>query len=67
MNRDLTELTHEQLATEALSLAQNYFHSKILAAKAIDLRDACGNEQPSAGLARDIIKLIDDLYEARTR
>lgn len=62
--RALTDLTHEQLALEALMLARTKFHSKILAALAVDLRDACDNERPSDDLARGIIKLIDDLYAA---
>lgn len=60
-------LTHDELAIEAMKLARNRFHSKILAALAIDLRNACDNEQPSQDLARDIIGLIDRLHEAESR
>lgn len=64
MTRNLEDLTHEQLAAEALTLARERFHSKILAARAIDLRTACDAEEPSADIARDIIDLIDKLYAA---
>lgn len=64
MHRSLEDLTHEELASEALDLARNRFHSKILAALAIDLRTACDTEQPSTALAREIIALIDRLYAA---
>jgi hypothetical protein len=64
MNRNLEDLTHEELAAEALSLARNRFRSKILAVLAIDLRAACDAEEPSVDLARDVIGLIDRLYSA---